>query len=229
MRKPREKNQGGITRREAIRRGSAASLGLAVAGGIATSTTDVFGALTEPRRLILPLNLDNHVHLEAFLRALGDPEARVSLRGSTSLPESASQLLEMVDDPGFLTRTNTVVGALDAYSRGVVSEDSLTEAAEALKQYVTSRYPEAMNALTRYATAAYPDYAARAKEFKQLLTSARQDALEGNLPCLDFRGRFAVSFCTMANYAAVVNFGVYTNVAVATFAVLALAAAFVVV
>lgn len=174
------------------------------------------------------------MQFESFVRALGDPAFRAQLSLSPSLPDTARELVALVNDQAFVATTNSVIWGFDQYVRGLISDQSFFELAQGLRQYISSRYPTAFAALASYAESAYPHYAIRIEDLRHRLEAARS---AGMLPCrkentapdpkatgpLD--GWFEVSVCVMANYLAVVNFGLYTNVVLATFVAAALAVA----
>lgn len=218
-----------MNRRELIKTTGLVGVGAALStGGFVTAAES--GSPVSSHALLLPVSFESFVQLESFVRALGDPHARAQLSKNSSLPDAARELVAMVNDQTFVATANSVVAGFDEYVRGLLSDKSFAERGQHLRTYMTSRYPSAVTALVNYAESAYPHYALRVENFRQRVEALRR----GARPCskeppaegasgLD--GWFEVSFCVMANYLAVVNFGLYTNVVLATFVAAALAVA----
>ncbi len=195
------------------------------------------GAAADHGQLFLPLSLESFVQFESFARALGDPAVRAKRADTVALPVSVQQLVSMVNDPQFISHTHEVLAAFDQWVRGQQSKDNFLATAGILERCVTSTYPDALAALVTSSSFAYPQYSVRIASLRERIRTIRQgaepchpiatyDATEAPGALDDW---FATSWCVMATYGAVVNLGVYSNVAVALFVAVAIAVAVVLV
>jgi hypothetical protein len=153
----------------------------------------------------LPLDLDTHAGLQAFLQAIDDPTARAHI-ATAALPEGAKQLVQMADDP-IVQQTAVDLGRRTLAHRHEVSlgravpDPAFTKQVEtegaAIRQQLQTKYPEGMALLANYANMQQPS-----------LLAGGYNA-----------GSFAANAYVVANAGIYVNAAAATNVVVAAEAV----------
>lgn len=157
--------------------------------------------------VVLPLSLDSHRNFQSFFKAIEDKSVQNSLLKDKTTDPAIKQLVELARDKKFLKLTEGVVNQLRANAKAKAewagtfsatsakavtpSSDKVIQGAQAIKDYVSQKYPAGLSLLSEYGKLAQP---------KSLVADDTVGA-----------------WTDVAAYAeAIVNAAVYANVAVAT-------------